>query len=62
LTADSQRIIAELRGEVDSSHDNSVDVNGGVTGEELIDWETVPEDLDDGETFAHAVRDIFTRR
>jgi hypothetical protein len=60
LTDESQRIIAELRGENSASPFHNADLDAGAM--DMDGWEEVPKDLNDNNTFVHTVRDIFSNR
>jgi hypothetical protein len=60
LTAESQRVISELHGDNSGPvHDDHLDA-GAMDMD--IGWEDVPKDLNDNDTFAHTVRDLFNNR
>jgi hypothetical protein len=70
LTAESQQILNELRVPASESRTLPVDgcetmggeMDGEMDGQMDGQWEGIPEEMNDGETFMHAMRDIIGTR
>lgn len=58
LTGESRRVIAELQGSAHEGGSSNLETSGDG-GDADLDWEMVPEDTENEETFSCAMRDIL---